>query len=69
MPTDDSQAIHRKAAEPVASKDETEDRPEVTHDLYLADGSVVESSGAIPTHYGVKDRAIPVVHAVERERQ
>lgn len=50
-----------------ASKDQADDRPEVTHDLYLADGSAVESSGAIPTHIAVGDRAIPVIHAVERQ--
>lgn len=37
-----------------------------THDLYLADGSVVESTGAIPTHYAVGDEVIPVVRVVER---
>lgn len=66
MAAEDNQAIHRKAAEPVASKEPAEDRPETTHDLYLADGSSVESAGAIPTHIAVGDRVIPVLHAVER---
>lgn len=45
------------------------DKPAVTHDLYLADGSVVESSGAVPTHIAVGDREIPVLHALERKQQ
>lgn len=51
----------------VPSKDQDQgDRPEVTHDLLLADGSCVESSGSIPTHIAVGDRVIPVLSATER---
>lgn len=57
----------RKAAEPMPNKDEADDRPEVTHDLLLADGSVVEHSGGIPTHVAVGDRAIPVLSVTERQ--
>lgn len=57
----------RKAADPVASKDQGDDKPEVTHDLLLADGSSVESSGGIPTHVAVGDRVIPVLSVTERQ--
>ena len=57
----------RKAADSVPSKDEAGDRPEVTHDLLLADGSSVESSGGIPTHVAVGDRVIPVLFVTERQ--
>lgn len=61
-------ASQRKAADPVPSKDQDQgDRPEVTHDLLLSDGSVVESSGGIPTHVAVGDRAIPVLSVTERQ--
>ena len=42
------------------------DGPEPTHDLTLADGSTVESYGAIPTHVAVGDQAIRVVQVIER---
>lgn len=59
---------HAKKETPVADSKAAAaaDAPPVTHDLYLADGSAVESSGAVPTHIAVGDRAIPVIHAVER---
>jgi hypothetical protein len=67
----DFPGLQRKAAEPVASKDQDQDqagdRPEVTHDLLLADGTSVESSGGIPTHIAVGDRAIPVLSVTERQ--
>lgn len=65
MAGEPDQSIHRKA-EPVAAKDQAEDQPDPTHDLYLADGSCVESAGAVPTHIAVGDRVIPVLRAVER---
>lgn len=72
MPADDPRdipGIQRKAADPVPSKDQdqADDRPEVTHDLLLADGSSVESSGGIPTHVAVGDRVIPVLSVTERQ--
>ena len=63
----DIPAPQRKAAEPVPSNDQADDRPEVTHDLLLADGSSVESSGGIPTHVAVGDRSIPVLSVTERQ--
>jgi hypothetical protein len=56
----------QRKAEPVAAKDQG-DQPEVTHDLLLADGSSYESSGAIPTHVAVGDRAVPVLAVTERQ--
>ena len=50
----------------VRSKSKDDDRPPATHDLLLADGSSVESSGGIPTHVAVGDRAIPVLSVTER---
>jgi hypothetical protein len=55
----------QRKAETVPSKDQG-DKPEATHDLLLADGSVVEHSGGIPTHIAVGDRTIPVLSATER---
>jgi len=67
-PARDFPGLQRKAADPVADKDQDPgDRPEVTHDLLLADGSSVESSGAIPTHIAVGDRTIPVLSVTERQ--
>lgn len=37
-----------------------------THDLYLADGTHVEGTGAIPTHIDLGDRVVPVAWAVAR---
>lgn len=38
-----------------------------THDLYLADGTHVENTGAIPTHVHLPDdRILPVAFVVER---
>lgn len=38
-----------------------------THDLYLADGTHVENTGAIPTHVHLADdRILPVAYAVAR---
>lgn len=51
----------------MASNDKADDRPEVTHDLLLADGSAYESSGGIPTHVAVGDRSIPVLTVTERQ--
>ena len=62
----DLPGLQRKA-EPVPSKDQGDDKPEATHDLLLADGSVVEHSGGIPTHVAVGDRAIPVLSVTERQ--
>jgi hypothetical protein len=38
-----------------------------THDLLLTDGSVVPSTGGIPTHVAVGDRVIPVLSVTERQ--
>ena len=61
--------LQRKAAAPVpsTSNDKADDRPEVTHDLLLADGSAYESSGSIPSHVAVGDRVIPVLSVTERQ--
>jgi hypothetical protein len=69
MPADDPRDIPgtQRKAEPVPPKDQADDRPEVTHDLLLADGSSVESSGGIPTHVAVGDRAVPVLSVTERQ--
>jgi hypothetical protein len=69
MAADDPRDIpgNQRKAEPVPSKDQADDRPEATHDLLLADGSSVESSGGIPTHVAVGDRAIPVLSVTERQ--
>lgn len=51
------------------SNGENEDGDEAlepTHDLILSDGRVVESSGAIPTHYTEGDQVFRVVHVTER---
>ncbi len=40
--------------------------PPPDHDLLLSNGSVVESWGAIPTHYADGDRVWRVVHVTER---
>lgn len=45
---------------------QVDEGPEITHDLLLADGSTVESSGGIPTHVAIGDQAIPVLFARER---
>lgn len=38
-----------------------------THDLYLADGTHVEGTGAVPTHVHLADgRILPVAYAVAR---
>ena len=47
-------------------KHEKDDSPEPTHHLHLADGSVVDHFGAIPTHVAVGDTTVPVVNAFER---
>jgi hypothetical protein len=57
----------QRKADPVPPKDQDSDRPEVTHDLLLADGSPFESSGGIPTHVAVGDRVIPVLSVTERQ--
>jgi hypothetical protein len=36
------------------------------HWLHLADGQVLESEGAVPTHVAVGDKVVPVVRAYER---
>lgn len=36
------------------------------HWLHLADGTVLESEGAVPTHVAVGDKVVPVVRAYER---
>lgn len=59
--------VNQRKAEPVPGKDQADDRPEVTHDLLLADGTSVESSGGIPTHVAVGDRTIRVLSATERQ--
>jgi hypothetical protein len=73
MPGDDPRDIvpaTQRKADPVAPKDQDQDqgdRPEVTHDLLLADGTSVESSGGIPTHVAVGDRVVPVLSVTERQ--
>jgi ABC-type nitrate/sulfonate/bicarbonate transport system substrate-binding protein len=62
-------AAEAKIAELVAEKAEhveivAKKLPE--HWLHLANGDVVESAGAIPTHVAVDDKVVPVVHAYER---
>lgn len=58
----------QRKADPVASKDQDQaDRPEVTHDLLLGDGTTVESSGGIPSHVAVGDRVVPVLYVTERQ--
>lgn len=42
------------------------DTPEPTHYLHLADGSVVDHAGALPTHVAIGDKTVPVVNAFER---
>lgn len=67
---DETPNPHVKAKEipPVAdSKAKDDDQDPATHDLHLADGSVVESRGGIPSHVAVGDRVIRVLHAQERQ--
>jgi len=71
MPADDPRDIAgpQRKADPVPPKDQdqADDRPEVTHDLLLADGSSYESSGSIPSHVAIGDRAVPVLSVTERQ--
>jgi len=73
MPADDPRDIvpaPQRKADPVPTKDQDQDqgdRPEVTHDLLLADGSSYESSGSIPSHVAIGDRVVPVLSVTERQ--
>lgn len=60
-------AAKAEPAEKPQGQHVSDDAPEPDHDLLLSDGRVVESRGAIPTHYAEGDRVWRVVHVTERQ--